>query len=200
MDDKLAEKKTKRNFRRNKDEDSSEDETQIVRKIAKIEEKPINDEDAKNKMLDEDLEERNAFVTRLLERDEMKTKKADQGGLSAAQIEQLATKGVLAADTNDKSTIDQLREISRQHYLEKREKKELELLNLSIKDEEFLFEGVEITKEEKKRMELNRKILNMAKDRYRFEYKDDGYHIPDAYDNPDGTINKEKREAVLTTR
>ena len=77
--------------------------------------------------------------------------------------------------------IDQLREISRQHYLQKREEKELKLLELSVKDEQYLFDDVEVTAEERERMELNKKILNMAKDRYRFDYKDDGnrkIHIP----------------------
>lgn len=35
----------------------------------------------------------------------------------------------------DRSTLDQLREVSRQHYLEKREEKELILLEKSLRDE-----------------------------------------------------------------
>ena len=72
--------------------------------------------------------------------------------------------------------VEQLREISRQHYLQKREEKELKLLELSVKDEQYLFDDVDVTKEERERMELNKKILNMAKDRYRFDYKNDGKH------------------------
>ena len=91
------------------------------------------------------------------------------------------------------STIERLREISRQHYLEKREKKELQLLDYSLKDEQYLFDDVGLTKEEMERRELNQKILSMASDKYRFDYKDNGtslavytiflaamlYHLPD---------------------
>jgi hypothetical protein len=35
------------------------------------------------------------------------------------------------------STIDMLREISRQHYLEKREENELKLLELGMKDDKY---------------------------------------------------------------
>jgi hypothetical protein len=42
-----------------------------------------------------------------------------------------------------------------------------------------LFEGEKLTAAERKRMEINEKILQMAKDKHRFTYKDDSYHIPD---------------------
>lgn len=163
------------------------------------------DSDTKTQM-EKDIADRDAFVARLIDRDDQKTKKlaADaSGGLTSSQIQELATKGSLVSkDTDDNrvSMVDQLREISRQHYLEKREAKEIKLLELSMQDEEELFENTIITKEEKKRRELSKKILDMAKDRNRFEYKDNGYQMPDSYEDEHGRLDREKRDAVLTSR
>jgi len=57
-----------------------------------------------------------------------------------------------------------------------------------------------LTKEEKKKRELSKKILDMAKDRNRFNYKDDGYKMPDTYEDDQGNLDKSKRDAVLTAR
>eukprot|EP01040_Poterioochromonas_malhamensis_P002884 gene2884-3068_t len=166
--------------------------------------------------MDADIAERDAFVTRLLERDEQRTKKLNrkgeedilEGQLSAEQLHILATKGAggLSGPTVGNSSltmsaIEQLREISRQQYLEKREKKELELLEKSIKDEEYLFSQEHLTKEEKKRLKLNKKILKFASDQYRFNYNDNNYHLPSSYEDYDtGYIDKKKKESVLTSR
>ena len=96
--------------------------------------------------------------------------------------------------------INQLREISRQHYLEKREEKELKLLELTLRDEKDLFDNEELTKEERNRYEVNKKILAFSKDKNRFSYQDDSYKLPDSYEDSDGRIDKKKREAVLTNR
>jgi len=76
----------------------------------------------------------------------------------------------------------------------------LKLLEISIKDEEELFDGLKLTKEKKKKYLLNQKILNLGKDKYRFTYKDDGYHIPDSYEDNQGYLDRKKRDAVLTAR
>jgi pre-mRNA-splicing factor ATP-dependent RNA helicase DHX16 len=96
--------------------------------------------------------------------------------------------------------VDQLREISRQHYLEKREEKELKLLELTLRDEKDLFDHEELTYEERNRYEINKKILEFSKDKNRFNYKDDSYKLPDSYEDGDGRIDKKKKEAVLTNR
>lgn len=181
-------------------DNSSEDETVIRRKIPKAEDPSavLAEEKDKSTLMDEDIQERDAFVTRLLERDESKTKKVDN--LTTQQIEELATRGAISASSKDRNVINHLREISRQHYLKKREDKELKLLEVGLRDDEYLFDGVELTAEEKKRLELNQKILTMTKNKYRFDVQDDGYHIPDGYEDERGRIDKQKRDAVLTTR
>jgi hypothetical protein len=46
--------------------------------------------------------------------------------MSVEEIKELATKGTVSMKNKDLSTIDHLRELSRQQYLTKREEKELE--------------------------------------------------------------------------
>jgi len=190
---------------RTKRSDSSEDETTIIRRKPRTETAIDNslptDDTAAERQREIDLAERDAFVNRLMEKDESRTKKQEQeAGLSAQQIHELATRGALSDKGAGTSTIDQLREISRQHYLEKREEKELKLLEMSLRDEAELFEGERLTKEERKRREVNMKILDMAKDKHRFSYKDDGYHIPDAYEDSAGRVDRKKKEAALNAR
>jgi pre-mRNA-splicing factor ATP-dependent RNA helicase DHX16 len=196
---------SKRPRRRNRDESDSSDDETIIRRKAKSAEDDVADtkdtiEDPSAE-IDKDIEERDAFVARLLERDDGKTKKlGEKGGLTAEQIQELATRGQISASSKDKNVVNRLREISRQHYLKKREEKELKLLELGLRDDEYLFEDVELTAEEKQRKDLNKKIISMARDKYRFDEKDDGYHMPDGYEDERGRVNKEKRDAVLTTR
>ena len=40
----------------------------------------------------------------------------------------------------------------------------------------------------------------MASSKDRFNYKDEGYHMPDGYEDDNGRVDKSKRDAVLTTR
>jgi pre-mRNA-splicing factor ATP-dependent RNA helicase DHX16 len=187
--------------KRNADEESSEDETTIIRPVHSRDsrgiEKPAETEEERK--MNEDLAERDAFVQRLLEKEEAKSKSKNVEGLSTEQIQEIATRGSLTK-TESKSTVEQLREISRQHYLEKREEKELTLLEMSMKDEKYLFDGEDLTKEEMQRLELNQKILNMAKAKDRFNYKEDGYVMPESYEDSDGHVDKAKREAALTER
>ena len=200
-----------RRDRHHQDEGSSEDETVIKRKAMKPSEEqggdtvPLTEEEEKQKQMDADIAERDAFVTRMLEREDKKTKKLageGQKGLTNEEIQELATTGTISVkqETTTKSTVDQLREISRQHYLEKREEKELKLLEMGMRDEADLFDGLQLTAEERKRQELQQQILSMAKDKYRFSYKDEGYHIPDSYEDEHGRIDQAKRQAALTAR
>ena len=72
------------------------------------------------------------------------------------------------------SSLQELREISRQQYLEKREKKELQLLEKSLKDEEYLFDDVKLSKDEYRINKLNTRIIGLAQDKDRFHYNDQG--------------------------
>ena len=72
---------------------------------------------------------------------------------------------------------------------------------MSIRDEEELFANQKLSEEEKVRLDLNKRVLAMAKNKYRFDVKDDGYTLPQSYeDEGSGLINKDKREAALHAR
>jgi len=100
-----SEKKSKKLMRKKASEDgsSSEDDTKVRRKASKIEEavEAESEEAQQQRERAADIAERDAFVSRMLEREEKKTKKIEQGGLSASQIEQLATRGVIAGDKGE---------------------------------------------------------------------------------------------------
>lgn len=154
----LESKKDKHRHHRNKDYSSEEDQTVIRRKPIRIDQEQqdinnkLNDNDKNVELINKDILERDAFITRLLEKDEIKTKKLHDKDnpeiitqLTAKQIEELATRGSISTSSilvggetgaDHISTIDQLRELSRQHYLEKREEKELKLLEMSLRDEQ----------------------------------------------------------------
>ncbi len=92
--------------------------------------------------------------------------------------------------------------VSRQLYLPKRAEKELRLLEMELEDEEDLFlrEGVKLTDLERKRIELSKQILRLAKDPDRFDPKGNYYQLPDAYEDEQGRIDIARREEVLTKR
>jgi len=195
---------------RRENEDSSEDETVVRKKPAVTSSssaeggQEMTEEDKKQRRMDSDIAERDALVARMLDKEAKRTKGSSHGPEASAAVggEALPLGKPKAAPISlkDKSTVDMLREASRQHYLEKREEKELKLLEISMKDEEELFEGVRLTKEEQRRREIQKQILDMAKDRQRFSYKDDGYNMPETYEDESGRVDKSKRESVLTQR
>ena len=79
--------------------------------------------------------------------------------------------------------------------------KQLDLLQAEVDQEEQLFGDEQLTAEEKQQHELSKKILAMAKDRHRFQKNDDGYRVPDAYeDRPKDQSLAEARESALNQR
>ena len=53
--------------------------------------------------------------------------------------------------------------------MKKREEKEIALAERAMEDEDAMFDAEDVTAEEKEKHELSRKIIDMAKDRNRFE-------------------------------
>ena len=80
---------------------SSEDETVIKRGAPRVimqtNEKQLTEAEELQKKMDADIEERNAFVARMLEKEELKTKKLAEKGLSNEQISELATRGFVSS-------------------------------------------------------------------------------------------------------
>lgn len=93
-----------------------------------------------------------------------------------------------------------LRDISRQKYLAKREQQKLELLQKQIQDEEFLFHGEKLSKSERKQHELNKQVLAITEERMSISGKVEGYHMPEDYITEKGKLDKKKMDAVLIKR
>jgi len=187
-------------------EEDEEEDISLVRKRVRevtsgavMDAKEKGEDERKQEELDEDIRERDAFVQRMLEKEDMKTQqKASGGGLSAEQIKELATTGAVSKEGEE--YLDEARKVSRREYLKKREEKELALIEKELREEEFLFGDVEITAEEKQRREVKRKVLEMAKEKDRFEREHRGYRMPEAYETADGKLDTSKRDAALTAR
>jgi len=183
----------------------TEDDTLVRRKPLKDEVirevDMVLEEERRQQKMDVDISERDALVIRMIEKDSCRTKgnrdEVLQHNAGERSIDKVPSSML---GVKDKSTVEMLREASRQHYLERREEKELKLLEVGMKDEEELFGGTQLTKEEQQRREVHKKILGMAQDRQRFSYKDDGYNMPQSYENEMGRVDKFKREGALNQR
>jgi len=93
---------------------------------------------------------------------------------------------------------DDLRKVSREEYLRKREQQKLEELKDSIEDETFLFQGVNLTAAEKRDIEYRRKVYELATKQIRDIDKvmEDRYKLPQSYDdNAEG--QKSRVQAAL---
>lgn len=210
---------SRRRRRRQRDDDSDEEEVEVIadyrtkRAIEAAaagsdEERDGREMTAEERARAQDRAERDAFAERLRQRDEDKTRRHQKpegedgdghaGGLSAAEIAELSTRGAVSTGTSDK--LDRLRELSRQEYLKKREEKELSLLEFQLKDEDVLFDETTRTSKEKEQSLLQRRILETARARGKQE-EGDGYQLPDSYEEVDDEGNRvRKREDLLTDR
>jgi len=157
-----------------------------------------------------DLTERDEFVKRMLDRDNHKTKQKSKSNVdSAADVKAakesalMSGHGVIDEETGKVITMNTLRDKSRRSYLKKREEKELLLLERQLADEEEMFGGSDrLTEAERKRIEMQREILQMAKKRNQKAnelYKnDEGYHLPDEIDETKNKADRDK--SILTSR
>lgn len=88
--------------------------------------------------------------------------------------------------------LNDLKKRSRQEYLKKREEQKLFALKMNVSQEEEMFSDIALTESEKKRLEYNKKILNIAEERRKLERPLDRYALPDSYEVEK---NKDKRRA-----
>ena len=147
-----------------------------------------------------DLQERDELAERLRHKDQEKTKKLVQDRSSTAAEKEAKRRVDLANDPEARRNIlPELRQLSRQTYLTKREEQKLEELKLMIQAEEEMFEGEELTAEEKHRMEMNRRLLQLAEERKNIKVDVEGYQMPENYIDEKGRKVK-KAEDVLKQR
>eukprot|EP00899_Mesostigma_viride_P024834 jgi/Mesvir1/5535/Mv15572-RA.1 len=216
-DNKSKKRKHLRQRHRGEDESSSEEEPVVVRSSRGGADRDAGrgrgggasrrggDDDGADDEVDEreqqrlrDQLEKEEFEERLRQRDEEKTKKL-------AETESAADKkGAAEASKRTKMTAEEqraalpvIRDISRQEYLKKRERKKLDELRDSILDEEFLFEGVKLTAKEKADLEYKKRVLELAERSAKGVEDIVEYRMPDSYDEGAG---REKRYAVAMER
>ncbi|SPN97699.1 probable pre-mRNA splicing protein PRP2 [Cephalotrichum gorgonifer] len=158
------------------DEDSRE---------SRREETPLEEEEAERRR---DIAERDALAERLKHRDD-KGSKGDKKA-SSKRIQDL-----------DSVDMSDLRLMSRQKYLEKRNPEQLALLRKQVaEDTEELQSGVRLTKAEKAQFARNREVLRLAEELARVDDHTDGYVMPEDYITEKGKIDKQKKSDALYKR
>ena len=148
-----------------------------------------------------DIEEREAFAKRLHAKDDSKTKKLVED-MSGKDARLNAQRRLLAEDAKARSAaLPDLRERSRQEYLNKREAEKLALLRKQVQEEtEELRSGVKLTEREKADFAKNREVLRLAEERKRIDDHIDGYQMPEDYITEKGKISTQKKKDAMYKR
>ncbi|KAH1264470.1 Pre-mRNA-splicing factor ATP-dependent RNA helicase DEAH1 [Glycine max] len=151
------------------------------------EEEEILEDQREKKELERHMRERDEAVTRKLVTEPRLTRKEKEEAIRRSN----------AAENDD---IQTLRNFSRQEYLKKREEKKLLQLRDDIEDEQYLFEGVELSEAELCKLRYDKEMYELVKKRSK---EDDNvneyYRMPEAYDH-EGGVNQEKRFSVAMQR
>lgn len=158
---------------------------------------------------EKDLRERDAFVQRMLERDQKKTKKVvdeetEEETKETLQKridleERLARGETIVGEDGKELNLERLRMESRRAYLKKRQEREVTLLKKSLEDEEELFRDQKLSASERKRIELGKQIIKMVEKNENQEDQEDGfYRLPGEYDDKDTKGNQD--QALLSSR
>ena len=147
----------------------------------------------------QDRQARDAFIARLAERDKAKTKQvaADKGAQQRDREDR-----ELSSMTQDemRALLPQLRRKAREQYLTRREQQQLQLLQLTLDDEQGRWKEEELTEKERRELGRRRKLLELAQQRKGLSDEVVGYRMPEAYVREDGTEDLQKRQAVLERR
>jgi pre-mRNA-splicing factor ATP-dependent RNA helicase DHX16 len=149
----------------------------------------------------EDLAERDAFAARIRDKDKDKTKKLVTDRSSVANESEAAKRRALAEDAIAReAAMPDLRQRSRQEYLQKREAQQMDLLRLEIIDEENLFHGQRMSRKEEKELVRKKEVLRLMEERQKIDDGYDGYQLPDDYITEQGKIDSEKKKNALYKR
>ncbi|KAJ3039676.1 hypothetical protein HDV00_012020 [Rhizophlyctis rosea] len=147
-----------------------------------------------------DRRERDEFAQRLRDKDKEKTKRLIEDRSSKGD-EEARKRQKLADDTAARNAaLPNFRERSRQEYLRKREEQQLELMQMRIQDEEFLFHGEKLTKAERRQHEREKAVMQLTRERLSIDKRQEGYHMPDDYINEKGKLDKKKMDSALNQR
>lgn len=133
-----------------------------------------------------DQQEKEEFEARLRAKDESRTRKVAETGLSKKEREEEERRQYGSVQERDE-LLPQLRDMSRQEYLKKREDKKLQELKDELEDAKYLFQGVELTEKERADLEYKERVYSLALERKKQleEIDVQGYRLPTSYDEPE---------------
>ena len=169
-----------------------------------------NDDDDENRKRLRDQQEKREFEERLRMKDDEKTKKYDNDRGKSNKNNAADNKEEVDDDEEEveRGLVPDLRKVSRQEYLKKRELQKLEELKEQIADDEKIYEysGRPLTEKQKKDLEYKKKTLALAEAQLRNveESKEEVYQMPLTYDDVDDKANaknnRDKRFQVALER
>lgn len=193
------------------DEDAKETRRRALTAVRWSEEDGDNGEDVeeedeetkRQREMEEDLREREEFEARLRARDEGKTKKLTERDMTEAERAEAQRRGAhLENDEDRMDLLPELRKVSRQEYLKKREMQKLEELKESIRETEYFYEGQDVTEEQRRDLEKRKKVYELAMQQINSinDQLEERYSIPTAYDDPSKPKSTSERFAVARQR
>lgn len=158
----------------------------------------------KDEERERDLQERQAFEDRLRRRDDDKTKRVAPAERTLTLEERMEEerRGKHATAEERESLLPELRKVSRQEYLKKREAAKLDELKDMIEDEKYLFDGVKLSEQERRDIEYRRKVYELATQQIRDidSIMENRYRLPESYDDDMSKERQDKRFAVALER
>ena len=149
-----------------------------------------------------DRKERDEFAKRLAEREKEKSKRLVEDR-SAAKDSATAQRRALADDREAReAAMPDLRQISRQDYLQKRSEQQLYLLRKQVaENDRELAENPDLSKREKAEFAQQKELLRIAEERGRIDDSiGGGYELPSDYITEKGKLDRKKKEQALYKR
>ena len=146
----------------------------------------------------QDRQARDAFIARLSERDKGKTKNVADKAANKREREDKELNEMTQEEM--RALLPQLRRKAREQYLTRREQQQLQLLQLTLEDEQGRWKEEELTEKERRELTRRRKLLELAQQRKGLTDEVAVYRMPEAYTREDGSEDVKKRQAVLERR
>ncbi|KAK7951262.1 Helicase associated domain-containing protein [Apiospora aurea] len=159
------------------------------------------DDDADLSDTARDRKEAEEFAKRLKAKDDGKSKVVEDRS-SGKENKVLEERRRIAEDAAARqAAMPDLRERSRQQYLQKREAERLALLRKQVADEQAeLRSGARLSDKERAEFGKNLEILRLAEERLKIDDHRDGYYMPEDYITEKGKIDRKKKEEALYKR
>ncbi|KAK8088110.1 pre-mRNA-splicing factor ATP-dependent RNA helicase-like protein cdc28 [Apiospora hydei] len=160
-----------------------------------------HDDDADLSDTARDRKEAEEFAKRLKAKDDGKSKVVEDRS-SGKENKVLEERRRIAEDAAARqAAMPDLRERSRQQYLQKREAERLALLRKQVADEQAeLRSGARLSDKERAEFGKNLEILRLAEERLKIDDHRDGYYMPEDYITEKGKIDRKKKEEALYKR